>query len=71
MSEDYTLREMMTVSAAREIRDGDIVFCGTGVSMLAAMAAKHISAPNSVIFSRPEQSTPFWRRSRWPWATRG
>ena len=40
----------MTIAAAREIRDGDIVFCGTGISMLAAMAAKHISAPNSVIF---------------------
>jgi glutaconate CoA-transferase subunit B len=50
MSEAYTLREMMTVAAAREIQDGDIVFCGTGISMLAAMAAKHISAPNSVIF---------------------
>ena len=47
---DYTQREMMAVAAAREIRDGDIVFCGTGISMLAAMAAKHISAPNSVIF---------------------
>jgi len=46
----YTQREMMAVAAAREIRDGDIVFCGTGISMLAAMAAKHISAPNSVIF---------------------
>jgi glutaconate CoA-transferase, subunit B len=47
---EYSRREMMTVIAAREIRDGDIVFCGTGISMLAAMAAKHISAPNSVIF---------------------
>ena len=47
---DYTLREMMAIAAAREIRDGDIVFCGTGISMLAAMAAKHINAPNSVIF---------------------
>lgn len=47
---DYTLREMMAVAAARQIRDGDIVFCGTGISMLAAMAAKHISAPQSVIF---------------------
>ncbi len=47
---EYTLREMMAVAAAREIRDGDIVFCGTGISMLAAMAAKHISAPNSVVF---------------------
>jgi glutaconate CoA-transferase subunit B len=40
---------MMVVAAAREIRDGEIVFCGTGISMLAAMAAKHISAPNSVV----------------------
>jgi glutaconate CoA-transferase subunit B len=47
---DYTPREMMAVAAAREIADGDIVFCGTGISMLAAMAAKHISAPNSIIF---------------------
>jgi len=41
---------MMTIVAAREIKDGDIVFCGTGISMLAAMAAKNINAPNSVIF---------------------
>jgi len=47
---DYTLTEMMAVVAAREIRDKEIVFCGTGISMLAAMAAKHISAPRSVIF---------------------
>jgi len=46
----YTLREMMAIAAARQIQDGDIVFCGTGISMLAAMAAKHISAPSSVIF---------------------
>jgi glutaconate CoA-transferase subunit B len=36
--------------AAREIRDGDIVFCGTGISMVAAMAAKHINAPHSITF---------------------
>lgn len=48
--QDYTARELMAIAAAREIRDGDIVFCGTGISMLAAMAAKHISAPNSIIF---------------------
>lgn len=47
---EYTLREMMTICAAREIRNGDIVFCGTGISMLAAMAAKKINAPTSVIF---------------------
>lgn len=47
---DYSSREMMTIAAAREIKDGDIVFCGTGISMLAAMAAKHINAPLSTIF---------------------
>ena len=47
---EYTGREMMAIAAARQINDGDIVFCGTGISMLAAMAAKHISAPSSVIF---------------------
>jgi len=47
---DYTLKELMTLAAAREIKDGDIVFCGTGISMLAAMAAKNINAPQSVIF---------------------
>lgn len=47
---DYTLKEMMTIMAAREIRDNDIVFCGTGISMAAAMAAKQINAPGSIIF---------------------
>ncbi|MFW6054914.1 MAG: CoA-transferase subunit beta [Thermodesulfobacteriota bacterium] len=46
----YTSREMMTIAAAREIEDGATVFCGTGLSMLAAIAAKKITAPNSVIF---------------------
>jgi len=46
----YTAQEIMTLMAAREIRNGDIVFCGTGISMLAAMAAKNIYAPDSVIF---------------------
>lgn len=47
---DYSAREIMTIMAAREINDGDIVFCGTGISMLAAAAAKRINAPSSVIF---------------------
>lgn len=50
MESSYTSKEIMAICAAREIRDGDIVFCGTGISMLAAMAAKHIHAPRSVIF---------------------
>ncbi len=46
----YSSRELMAIVAAREIKDGEIVFCGTGVSMLAAMAAKRIHAPGAIIF---------------------
>ncbi len=50
MTMEYSPQEMMAIMAAREIRNEDIVFCGTGISMVAAMAAKHISAPQSIIF---------------------
>ncbi len=79
---DYNARELMAIAAARKINDGEIVFCGTGISMLAAMAAKHLCDPNSIIIfetgaidSRleeiPAPSTPDSRRSPWPWGTRG
>lgn len=48
-AENYTLFELMTVVAAREIRDGEIVFAGTGLPMLGAMLAQHTHAPNCVI----------------------
>jgi glutaconate CoA-transferase subunit B len=50
MNIPYTPKEIMTIMAAREIKNKDIVFSGTGISMLAAMAAKKINAPGSVIF---------------------
>ncbi len=46
----YTDNEMMAISAGRHIKNGDIVFAGTGVSILAATAAKRIYAPRAVIF---------------------
>jgi len=46
----YTALELMTIVAARQIRDGDIVLCGTGIPLLAAVAAKKIHAPHCVIF---------------------
>lgn len=46
----YTAKEMMAIMAAREIKDEDIVFVGTGISMLAATAAKYLYAPHSIIF---------------------
>ena len=47
---DHTPREMMAITAGRLIKDGDIVFAGTGISLLAATVAKKIHAPKSVIF---------------------
>jgi glutaconate CoA-transferase subunit B len=46
----YTNLEMMAISAGRMISDGDVLFAGTGVSMLAATVAKRIHAPKSVVF---------------------
>jgi glutaconate CoA-transferase subunit B len=48
--EKFTSREMMAIAAARLIKDNEIVFCGTGISLLAAMAAKYIHAPRAIIF---------------------
>jgi glutaconate CoA-transferase subunit B len=40
----------MAISAGRLVKDGDILFAGTGVSLLAATVAKRIHAPGSVVF---------------------
>ena len=50
MATEYSDNEMMAISAGRFIKNGDIVFAGTGVSMLAATAAKRIYAPKAYIF---------------------
>ena len=47
---DYTDNEMMAISAGRFTKNGDILFAGTGVSMLAATVAKRIYAPKAVVF---------------------
>ncbi len=46
----YTQNEIMAISAGRLIQNNDIVFAGTGVSMLAATVAKRIFAPRAVVF---------------------
>jgi glutaconate CoA-transferase, subunit B len=48
--EPYTPREMMATSAGRLINNGDLVFAGTGISLLAATVAKRIHAPDAVVF---------------------
>ena len=45
----HTEREMMAISAGRLIKDGDILFAGTGVSMLAATVSKKIHAPRGCL----------------------
>jgi len=47
---NFSAKEIMVLSAARLIKNNDIVFCGTGLSMLAAVAAKHIYAPGCRVF---------------------
>lgn len=42
----YSLTELMAVAAAREIADGEVVFAGTGLPMLASMLAQRTHAPH-------------------------
>jgi len=44
MSADYTLNELMIIEAARHIRDGETVFVGTGMPMVAALYAQKTHA---------------------------
>jgi len=45
---DYTLSELMVVAAAREIHDGDVVFVGMRLPLIAYVVAKHSHAPNAI-----------------------
>jgi len=44
----YTLGELMVASAAREIRDGEIVFVGMRLPLIAFVVAMKTHAPNAV-----------------------
>jgi glutaconate CoA-transferase subunit B len=44
----YTLGELMVVSAAREIHDGEVVFVGMRLPLIAFVVAKKTHAPNAV-----------------------
>jgi glutaconate CoA-transferase subunit B len=50
MSQAYTDKEMMALAAGRLVSDGDILFAGTGLSMLAATVARRVHAPRAVVF---------------------
>ncbi|MEN6391255.1 MAG: CoA-transferase [Syntrophomonas sp.] len=45
-AKDYSLPELMAVSAAREIQDGELAFIGVGMPLMAATVAKYTHAPN-------------------------
>jgi len=48
-AEEYTSIEIMATTAARQIRDREVVFVGTGLPMLASMLALNTHAPHAVI----------------------
>ena len=45
---DYTMSELMVAAAAREIRDGEIVFVGMRLPLIAFVVAKKTHAPNAI-----------------------
>lgn len=47
---DYTTEELMVIAASREIRDGDVVFVGMRLPMLAFAVAKKLHAPGAIGF---------------------
>jgi len=46
---EYKLAALMVMAAAREVKDGEVVFAGTGLPMVAIMAAQSLHAPNAVL----------------------
>lgn len=49
MGSEYTPSEMMTAVAARQLRDGEVVFVGIGLPNLACNLARETHAPNLVL----------------------
>ena len=45
-AKDYTLAELLVTAAAKEIQDGEVMFVGVGIPILAGMLAKYTHAPN-------------------------
>lgn len=48
-AQDYTPKELMTTATAREIKDGENVFIGIGVPLIAGLLAKSTHAPNMTL----------------------
>ena len=48
--DNYTATEIMALTAGGLVQNKDILFAGTGLSMLAATVAKRIHAPEAIVF---------------------
>src|SRR3972149_6973528 len=46
---EYSASEMMVVAAARQLRDGQVIFVGIGLPFLAAILAKRTHAPRALL----------------------
>ena len=55
---NHTAEEMMTVAAARELRDGQVVFVGIDLPSRAANLARRLHAPGLVLVYESGRSTP-------------
>src|SRR5215470_17797236 len=44
----YTMSELMVAAAAREIHDGEVVFVGMRLPLIAFVVAKRTHAPNAI-----------------------
>ncbi|MBX0297493.1 CoA-transferase subunit beta [Haloarcula nitratireducens] len=45
-AEDYSLTELLAVSAAHEIENGELAFIGVGMSLISGVLAKHTRSPD-------------------------
>ncbi len=57
---DYTLRELMVVAAAREIREGERVFVGMQLPLLGFAVAKEFHAPKELDAVRKYDPRGVW-----------
>ena len=71
MTTDYSADEMMTVSAARMLRNGAVCFVGIGLPSKAANLARITHAPDIVLIyesgpigAKPDISAAFYRGRR-------
>src|SRR5262245_6398343 len=49
MPESYTAAELLAILSARQLRDGQVVFAGVGIPLLAATLAQRLECPRLTI----------------------